>query len=238
MHGNVAEWCRDRIDNLPGGIDPVVIGPGERVVRGGSWQQVGIYNSSWYRQFERPEVCRGGFRVALIGPGSAAISDPEEREAYTPRLTNQKSAIDGRPRPAIPATLMELHDRANRFLEAPTPKGVESLDPKMDRETLILAVADALGHADGADVIATSGIPGAESVTPERMRFMIELVLESSIDLADFHNGAVEDYYRERIALLHGAFRFRFGTDPENKPFERMLDGLKRHALKTRMDAE
>jgi formylglycine-generating enzyme required for sulfatase activity len=70
MHGNVAEWCRDRYrEKYPGGADPeVTIGGAWRVYRGGSWAVPAEYCLSQYRMVCEPErrYRTLGFRVAAI----------------------------------------------------------------------------------------------------------------------------------------------------------------------------
>ena len=50
MHGNVAEWCFDAYgEKLPGGTDPMVPEGEQRMVRGGSWHDLGRRTRSGYR---------------------------------------------------------------------------------------------------------------------------------------------------------------------------------------------
>jgi formylglycine-generating enzyme len=92
MHGNVWEWCRDRIANeLPGGRDPEVsTGSAYRVLRGGSWSDTADNCQSAYRGQGSPdfESYDLGFRVAefvceVTGgqerAGGAGSAGPEDR---------------------------------------------------------------------------------------------------------------------------------------------------------------
>ena len=70
MHGNVCEWCYDWHANYPAGaaVDPTGPNVGKnRVTRGGSWADLAVFCSSWYRQEFKPTK-RGssiGFRFVL-----------------------------------------------------------------------------------------------------------------------------------------------------------------------------
>lgn len=74
MHGNVWEWCRDFRDvasKLPGGTDPLgSIGLG-RVLRGGSWDSVGLVCRSAVRFASGSGHRDGslGFRVVIVPTG-------------------------------------------------------------------------------------------------------------------------------------------------------------------------
>lgn len=67
MHGNVREWCEDvYVNNLPGGIDPLVSEGGlSRVFRGGGWATRGASCRSASRDSFVPTYrdCFVGFRV-------------------------------------------------------------------------------------------------------------------------------------------------------------------------------
>jgi uncharacterized protein (TIGR02996 family) len=54
MHGNVREWCLDIDHTYPREtrIDPIVLGSGERMMRGGSW-------------YSSPRMCRSAFRFTM-----------------------------------------------------------------------------------------------------------------------------------------------------------------------------
>ncbi|MFO1481758.1 MAG: SUMF1/EgtB/PvdO family nonheme iron enzyme [Verrucomicrobiaceae bacterium] len=69
MHGNVSEWCPDMWDGrakLSGGLDPLRIAEGIRVIRGGSWNE----NAQLCRSARRYYAYSGsehiGFRPALV----------------------------------------------------------------------------------------------------------------------------------------------------------------------------
>jgi formylglycine-generating enzyme required for sulfatase activity len=71
VHGNVMEWCRDwhRYSALPGGADPEVTKKGTyRMLRGGSWEDLGVGCRSAFRNYGKPDYrgSRIGFRVALV----------------------------------------------------------------------------------------------------------------------------------------------------------------------------
>ena len=72
MHGNVREWCLDRMSKrLPGGQDPIVaeeVQSRYRVTRGGSWNYFADYCRSSARYFNSSRVESGsvGFRICLI----------------------------------------------------------------------------------------------------------------------------------------------------------------------------
>jgi formylglycine-generating enzyme required for sulfatase activity len=68
MHGNVAEWCWDRLNFYPSEpqTDPVGSTTGDRVYRGGSWIDIGLYLRSAYR-YRNASYGRSssiGFRLA------------------------------------------------------------------------------------------------------------------------------------------------------------------------------
>ena len=69
MHGNVWEWCQDKFADYPEGrvVDPLKLESGDsRVLRGGSWINIGSYCRSAYRSHYFPaERSYGtGFRLA------------------------------------------------------------------------------------------------------------------------------------------------------------------------------
>lgn len=70
IHGNVAEWCRDkRVDKLPGGIDPEVdLDSSYRVFRGGCWAHSGVECGSAVRYGTLPGYSSSiaGFRVIAM----------------------------------------------------------------------------------------------------------------------------------------------------------------------------
>jgi formylglycine-generating enzyme required for sulfatase activity len=73
MHGNVAEWCQDVYrDSYEGatadGSAWVAEDPGNRVFRGGSWEDNDWYTRSAARDGNPPDRSFGriGFRVARI----------------------------------------------------------------------------------------------------------------------------------------------------------------------------
>lgn len=75
MHGNVYEWCEDRLGDYPVGAvaDPLGVEEGgERVLRGGSWFLFGRRLRSAYRDGYEPDIRNYsiGFRLAL-GPVSS-----------------------------------------------------------------------------------------------------------------------------------------------------------------------
>ena len=70
MHGNIREWCADLYGEYPAGpvVDPVGPGQGvDRVLRGGSWDDIGRFARSAYRYRNAPADRYGftGFRLAL-----------------------------------------------------------------------------------------------------------------------------------------------------------------------------
>lgn len=79
MHGNVYEWCQDYWEwEYPKGLVTDPVGPtegAERVVRGGSWNDIGRYCRSAYRRAHQPERRNGdlGFRLAR---GQSPTSQP------------------------------------------------------------------------------------------------------------------------------------------------------------------
>ena len=75
MHGNVSEWCLDRMDHYPAGpvTDPFVSGPTEEqgaVVRGGKWGDPASACRSAARDYMTPSFrdSHQGFRVVLGRP--------------------------------------------------------------------------------------------------------------------------------------------------------------------------
>jgi formylglycine-generating enzyme required for sulfatase activity len=70
MHGNVAEWCRDRYTfDLPGGTDPeVTTGDLERVFRGGGWASpaIGCLSADRWMAMLFLRSADMGFRVAVV----------------------------------------------------------------------------------------------------------------------------------------------------------------------------
>jgi len=70
MHGNVAEWCRDRyVPQLTGGVDPLASDKkaNEAVYRGGAWCSTPEYCQAAFRNSEVPNKARDfiGFRLIL-----------------------------------------------------------------------------------------------------------------------------------------------------------------------------
>jgi formylglycine-generating enzyme required for sulfatase activity len=68
MHGNVSEWCNDRYGNYSADSQTNPAGPltgALRVIRGGSWNSIGISCQSGYRGAHEPiyEAASIGFRV-------------------------------------------------------------------------------------------------------------------------------------------------------------------------------
>ena len=62
MSGNVIEWCWDGFDGTtpkggkdPTGCQPEKIVDRQHIIRGGSWNNRGIYTSLWYREVNKPE---------------------------------------------------------------------------------------------------------------------------------------------------------------------------------------
>lgn len=75
MHGNVREWCADRIEHYPTGpvTDPTTPRPTDDwgpVQRGGHWGAPGAYCRSAHRDFHFPDFRNShyGFRVVLARP--------------------------------------------------------------------------------------------------------------------------------------------------------------------------
>jgi sulfatase modifying factor 1 len=77
MHGNVAEWCADRLDRLEGYPTGPVIDPSGpaigsfRIFRGGSWRNGAVFCRSASRNWNGPSIRLNdlGFRVALSSSG-------------------------------------------------------------------------------------------------------------------------------------------------------------------------
>ncbi|MES9881947.1 MAG: formylglycine-generating enzyme family protein [Sedimenticola sp.] len=70
MHGNVWEWCADRLGNYLAGPVTDPAGPDEgrgRVLRGGSWSNFGRSLRSAYRDGFQPDVRRGSIGLRLAG---------------------------------------------------------------------------------------------------------------------------------------------------------------------------
>ena len=219
MHGNVAEWCRDCAEaDLPGGIDPFLAGPGDRIHRGGSWSRSGLECSSWFRKSAKPEGTWCGFRVALVGPTPDEPLDVEERDAYTARLTHRKSSVEGRPRPRIPRDSEELFARMQAHLERPDPRPHRHARPKLAREVLVRALRDLHGVGDGLEAAREIAAPGDEERADAALRCSIELFLEGTYQDAEREVGDVEDYLFEQAVLLHGLYRLRYDAEPECDP--------------------
>ena len=75
MHGNVYEWCQDKYGTYPAGRVTDPMGPASgsfRVLRGGSWRNVGHYLRSAERDYNAPGDrygnlgIRAGFRCHLL----------------------------------------------------------------------------------------------------------------------------------------------------------------------------
>jgi len=73
MHGNVWEWCLDKVEDLTGYdkkenvVDPLSTSGRERVIRGGSWNDTGRLCRSAYRNAHGPafRYFYLGFRICL-----------------------------------------------------------------------------------------------------------------------------------------------------------------------------
>jgi formylglycine-generating enzyme required for sulfatase activity len=81
MHGNAWEWCQDFYDpnyykNSPV-KDPLGGLGGERVLRGGSWDNAPVDFRSAFRNHTFPEARshNDGFRVLLVSPPDAVQSE-------------------------------------------------------------------------------------------------------------------------------------------------------------------
>jgi formylglycine-generating enzyme required for sulfatase activity len=84
VHGNVFEWCSDRLGEYPKGAVSDPAGPEEgspRVIRGGSWQYEAANCRSADRDRDDPSIRVSdlGFRVALSSQSGIPKSPKADR---------------------------------------------------------------------------------------------------------------------------------------------------------------
>ena len=82
MHGNLAEWCLDAVDEQPPAaapaIDPLATDGPLRVLRGGSWSDPPAWGRAASRDLQPPDRQHPsiGFRFIIPGPRTATGQDP------------------------------------------------------------------------------------------------------------------------------------------------------------------